>query len=184
MVALQEMERKEAWDAMRQDLKLDYEACSGGLATFQWSFLVHPGFQVSLCYRLARMFHLTDWMFMAKVMCVVMRWLTHCDIHHGAMIGPGVQFPHGCGVVIGEGVQVGPKCSLFQHTTMGAIEGVVGAPCLAEGVNLYPGTVLAGDVQIGEYCRIGPNVYLTESVPSHTRVSPPKPNLARSDVSI
>ena len=181
---MQKENLKEAWVFTKLALKLDYEACSGGLKAFHLSFLVHPGFQVSLFYRLARMFHVLGWMFVAKAICVLMRWLTHCDIHHGADIGPGVQFPHGCGVVIGEGVIVGPKCSLFQHTTMGAVEGMSGAPRLAEGVNLYPGTVIAGNVEVGEYCRVGPNVYLTESVPSHTRVSPPKPNVVRSDVSL
>lgn len=168
------------WAEFRQNLRADYVACAGKEQAFSWVFLFHAGFQVSLCYRASRFFHLMNWMVLARLMGVWMRWLTSCDIHHGSNIGPGVQFPHGCGVVVGEGVVMGPRCSLFQHSTVGATEGREGAPVLEEGVNLYPGTVVAGAVNIGEYCRIGPNVYLTESVPSHTRVSPPKPHFSGS----
>ena len=83
-----------------------------------------------------------------------------------------MQFPHGHGVVVGAGVVIGPRCYIFHNTTLGAREGRDGAPVLHEGVNIYPGTVIAGPVVVGEYCRIGPNVYLTDSVASHTRVRP------------
>jgi serine O-acetyltransferase len=100
------------------------------------------------------------------------RWINRCDIHYRAQIEPGVLFPHGLGVVIGEGVVIKSKCSIFQNCSLGTSEGKEGAPVLEEGVNLYPGTVVAGPLTIGEYARIGPNVYLTGSVQNHTRVLP------------
>ena len=108
------------------------------------------------------------------------RVITSCDLHYKADLEGGVILPHGRSVVIGEGVFVSKGCSIFQNTTMGAMELKDGFPHLDEGVNIYPGTVIAGKVKIGEYCRVGPNVYLTASVPHHTRVSPPKPHFARN----
>jgi serine O-acetyltransferase len=163
-----------------RNLCADYKACSGE-SVFRWRFLVHPGFQVSILYRCARYFHLKKQFVLARCLAVLMRWITGCDIHHGADLGAGIQFPHGMGVVVGDGVRIGPKCSLFQFTTLGASEGRDGAPLLEEGVNIYPGTVLAGNITIGEYSRIGPNVYLTESVPSHTRLAPAKPHMSRKE---
>ena len=120
-------------------------------------------------------------MAIARLVSALMRWITNCDIHHGADLGPGVIFPHGTGVIVGEGVVISARCSLFQFTSIGSLERKGGVPTLKEGVNVYPNTVLAGHITIGEYCRIGPHVYLTESVPSHTRISPAKPHFSQKD---
>lgn len=117
---------------------------------------------------------------LAKALTAFGRLITSCDLHYKAELDGGVLIPHGRGVVIGEGVKVAKRCSIFQHTTLGSLEGKSGFPVLEEGVNIYPGTVVAGQIRIGEYSRVGPNVYLTVSVPTHTRVSPPKPHLVLS----
>ncbi|MBF0245524.1 MAG: hypothetical protein HQL31_09685 [Planctomycetes bacterium] len=103
--------------------------------------------------------------------------LTGSDIHYKSYIAGGVTFPHGRGIVIGEGVRIEKRCSVFHNTTLGGLEGSAGFPFLEEGVNVYPGSVIAGDIRIGEYSRIGPNVFLRQSVPPRTRVSPPKPDI-------
>lgn len=167
-----------SWALTCERLKADY-VVSAGHRHFRLAMLLHPGLQVSFFYRLSRFFHLVKLMPLARLCGVLMRWVTRCDIHHGSDIAGGVQFPHGSGVVVGEGVVIGSGCSLFQHTTVGALEGRDGAPVLEDGVNLYPGTVVAGAVRVGEYCRVGPSVYLTESVLSHTRVAPPAPKMTR-----
>ena len=161
------------------DLHEDLAVCSGQRS---WLYLppclLHPGFQVSFFYRWARFWHWLKLGFMAKLATAAGRLFNGCDVHYQAEIDAGVQFPHGRGVVIGAGVVVGRRCYIFHNTTLGAREGVEGAPVLHEGVNIYPGTVIAGAVVVGEYCRIGPNVYLTESVASHTRVRPAPAHIA------
>ena len=102
------------------------------------------------------------------------RFVMGCDVHYRAEIKGGVLFPHARGIVIGEGVVIEKKSSIFHNTTIGGNEKRSGFPKLCEGVNIYSGTVIAGNVEVGEYSRVGPNVYLTESIPTHTRLSPPK----------
>jgi serine O-acetyltransferase len=170
------------WQHCIDHLKADYKSCSGR-DDFSLSFLFHPGFQVCSLHRFSHYFYIKGWVPLAKLMVAWMRWTTGCDIHYNTDIGPGVQFPHGRGVIVGEGTRIAKRCSLFQHVTCGAMEGKVGAPTLEEGVNLYPGTVIVGPITLGEYCRIGPNVYLTESLPSHTRAKPPSPDLTRRNPS-
>lgn len=144
-----------------------------------WSFW-HPSLSVTFFYRFARAFDLAGWTPLARLITAFGRFFNKCDIHYRANIEPGVLFPHGLGVVIGEGVSIQKGCSIFQHCSLGSAEGKTGFPILEEGVNLYPGTVVAGPLTIGEYARVGPNVYLTGSVPNHTRILPPqafqKPN--------
>jgi serine O-acetyltransferase len=154
---------------LRLDINIIYKDESG----FRFSVLFHPSFQMSLLYRLSYLFDSINLTFIAKFICFCNRVFCGCDIHYKAKIDGGVLFPHARGVVIGEGVEIAHKCSIFHQTTIGSSEGKVGFPKLEEGVNVYPGTVIAGNVVIGEWSRVGPNVYLTESIPSHTRISPP-----------
>ncbi len=164
-----------------RDIGADLAACSGRRGTLTFlSYLFHPGFAVLLSYRLARLFFAWRLVPLARFMTFASRFLTGCDIHYRAEIAGGVTFPHGRGVVIGEGVRIAHRCSIFHSVTLGSSELKPGYPVLAEGVNVYPYSVISGPVEIGEYSRVGPTVHLTESVPSHTRVRAPKPQILRS----
>jgi serine O-acetyltransferase len=146
-------------------------------SSFKLVYLFHAGFQTLFFYRTARLCYKKGFVFLARAFTAFARFMTSCDLHYKAELEGGVLIPHGRGVVIGEGVKIAKRCAIFQHTSLGAFEGKGGYPSLEEGVNIYPGSVVAGDVNIGEYSRVGPNVYLTVSVPKHTRVSPPKPHI-------
>ncbi len=154
------------------NLKSDITVIYGDEDGFRFSAFFHPSFQLSLFYRLAYFFDSINLTIIAQLCCFFNRLLSGCDVHYRAKIRGGVIFPHAKCIVIGEGVTIAEKCSIFQQTTIGATEHESGAPVLGVGVNVYPGSVIAGGVDIGEYSRIGPNVYLTESVPTHTRISP------------
>ncbi len=151
-----------------------------GNASLSLQWLAHPGMQICISYRLSRAFYLRGWLFCARIVAFMGRTWHGNDIHYKAEIAPGVCFPHGQAVVIGEGVEIASKCNIFQHVSLGAHEFQQGAPKLKEGVNVYPSTVISGPVEIGEYCRIGPCVSLTHSVESHTRVRSPEPLTRRN----
>lgn len=143
---------------------------------FSLALFFHPSFQVSFFYRLSHTFYLKGFVNFARFFCFLNRLFCHCDIHYKSIIEGGVLFPHANGIVIGEGVVIKKDSTIFHQTTIGGSEFKSGYPILEEGVNLYPGTVVAGVLTIGEWARIGPNVYLTSSVSSHTRISPAKNN--------
>jgi serine O-acetyltransferase len=114
---------------------------------------------------------------------------TGIDIHPGADIGRGFFIDHGTGVVIGETTNIGDNVKLYQGVTIGAlsfpkddagniVRGTKRHPTIENNVVIYAGaTILGGDTVIGEGSVIGGNVWLTKSVPAHTKVMNARPEL-------
>ena len=107
---------------------------------------------------------------------------TGIDIHPGAQIGRSFFIDHGTGVVIGETTTIGDRVKLYQGVTLGArsfaldehgnpVKGVKRHPDIEDDVVIYAGaTILGGDTRIGAGSVIGGNVWLTHSVPPHSKV--------------
>lgn len=71
------------------------------------------------------------------------------DINPRAVIGPGLALPHPIGVIIGGGVIIGERCTLYQNTTLGAMHrGGVEYPNIGNDVIIYTGAVVVGNVFI------------------------------------
>lgn len=114
---------------------------------------------------------------------------TGIDIHPGATIGRGFFIDHGTGVVIGETTVIGNNVKLYQGVTIGAlsfpkdkdgnvVRGTKRHPTIEDSVVVYSGaTILGGDTVIGEGAVVGGNVWLTRSVPAHTKVMNARPEL-------
>jgi serine O-acetyltransferase len=114
---------------------------------------------------------------------------TGIDIHPGATIGRGFFIDHGTGVVIGETTVIGDRVKIYQGVTIGAlsfakdtegqlVRGKKRHPTIEDDVVVYSGaTILGGDTVIGKGSVVGGNVWLTRSVPPHTRVLISEPEL-------
>ena len=106
--------------------------------------------------------------------------LTGIDIHPGATIGEYFAIDHGTGVVIGETCIIGNHVTIYQGVTLGARNfsydsdghpiNLPRHPILEDNVTVYANATVLGRVTIGEGSVIGGNVWLTESVPPHSRV--------------
>jgi serine O-acetyltransferase len=107
--------------------------------------------------------------------------LTGIDIHPGAQIGESFFIDHGTGVVIGETCVIGNRVKLYQGVTLGAksfpldaqgmpVKGVARHPIVEDDVTIYSGVTILGRVRIGAGSIIGGNVWLTRSVPPHSRI--------------
>ena len=96
------------------------------------------------------------------------------------MIGDHFAIDHGTGVVIGETAVIGSHVTLYQGVTLGAknfsydAEGrplnIPRHPILEDNVTVYSNASILGRVTIGEGSVIGGNVWLTHSVPPHSRI--------------
>ncbi|MBD3335292.1 MAG: serine acetyltransferase, partial [Candidatus Eisenbacteria bacterium] len=106
---------------------------------------------------------------------------TGIDIHPGADIGERFFIDHGTGVVVGETTIIGRNVKLYQGVTLGAlsfpkdergklIRGLRRHPHICDDVVIYSGATILGDITVGERSVIGGNVWLTQSVPPHTKV--------------
>ena len=93
----------------------------------------------------------------------------HVSIHPSVMIGSAVFIDHGTGVTIGEGVVIGDGVSMLQEVTVGrSPEGEAGAPRIGRGVLLSAGAMVLGNVEIGDFAKIGAGSLVLASVPSGT----------------
>ena len=99
----------------------------------------------------------------------------HVSIHPSVTIGSGVLIDHGTGVTIGEGVVIGDDGSILQDVTIGrSPEGEAGAPRIGRGVLLSAGAIVLGNVDIGDFAKIGAGSLVLASVPSgYTAVGVP-----------
>ena len=104
------------------------------------------------------------------------------DIHPAAKIGSHFFIDHGTGVVIGETAEIGDHVILFQGVTLGAkkiirdgsggvVKHVPRHPIIGDHVTIYSGATVLGRITIGEGSMIGGNVWVTESVPPHSRIT-------------
>ena len=149
----------------------------------------YPATVAITTYRLAHELLELEVPLLPRMMTEYAHSVTGIDIHPGARIGRRFFIDHGTGVVIGETTVIGDDCKLYQGVTLGAlsfpkdergklIRGRKRHPTLEDRVTVYAGaTILGGQTVIGHDSVIGGNVWLTDSVPPHTRVLMEEPRL-------
>ena len=147
-----------------------------------------PGIQAIMIYRIAHILFEMKVPVLPRTMSEYAHSKTGIDIHPGATIGEGFVIDHGTGIVIGETTVIGDNVRIYQGVTLGAhslppdagsrLKGVKRHPTIEDDVIIYSGaTILGGDTTIGKGSIVGGNVWLTESVPPHTKVIMEKPRL-------
>ncbi len=151
----------------------------------------YPGLLATSIYRMAHELYLLKVPIIPRIMTEHAHSLTGIDIHPGASIGPGFFIDHGTGVVIGETTLIGANVRIYQGVTLGALslpkdagktlQHVKRHPTIEDDVIIYANTtILGGNTKIGARSVIGGNIWLTESVPSDTRVILKRPELIYS----
>ncbi|WP_232066272.1 serine O-acetyltransferase [Hymenobacter sp. BT18] len=137
----------------------------------------YPGFYAIALHRLAHTLYQLQVPQLPRIISEYAHTQTGIDIHPGALIGPSFCIDHGTGIVIGETAVIGAHVKVFQGVTLGALsvakhlQGIKRHPTIEANVVIYAGaTILGGSTVVGSHSIIGGNVWLTESVPSHSRV--------------
>ena len=137
----------------------------------------YPGFYATALYRLAHALHERGLPRLPRLLSEYAHQRTGIDIHPGATIGAAFCIDHGTGLVIGETAIIGANVQVYQGVTLGALsvtkglQGTKRHPTIEDYVVIYAGaTILGGSTVVGAYSIVGGNVWLTESVPSHSRV--------------
>ncbi|ALD21565.1 serine O-acetyltransferase [Hymenobacter sp. DG25A] len=137
----------------------------------------YPGFYAIALYRLAHALYQLKIPLLPRMLSEYAHARTGIDIHPGAQIGSSFCIDHGTGLVIGETAVIGTHVKIFQGVTLGALSvtkelaNIKRHPTIEDYVVIYAGaTILGGSTVVGSHSIIGGNVWLTESVPSHSRV--------------
>ncbi|WP_188815365.1 serine O-acetyltransferase [Hymenobacter cavernae] len=137
----------------------------------------YPGFYAIALHRLSHALYQLGVPRLPRLLSEYAHARTGIDIHPGARIGLSFCIDHGTGIVIGETTVIGAHVKIFQGVTLGALsvakhlQGIKRHPTIEDHVVVYAGaTILGGNTVVGSHSIIGGNVWLTESVPSHSRV--------------
>lgn len=83
-------------------------------------------------------------------------------------IGENLMIPHPCNIVLGEGVNIGKNCCIYQGVTLGKklghLNNVKDYPTLEDNVTIFPGSMIFGNITIGKGSIIGAGSVVTTNV--------------------
>lgn len=161
---------------LRTDVQAAYEGDPAAKSTDE-VMLAYPAFNAISIYRLAHCLSELGVPLIPRMMTEYAHQMTGIDIHPGAVIGPYFFIDHATGVVVGETCVIGEHVKLYQGVTLGAksfeadengvlVKGIKRHPNIGNNVVIYSGATILGDIEVGDNCVVGGNVWLTESVPS------------------
>jgi serine O-acetyltransferase len=142
--------------------------------------ICYPSILAMIHYRVAHQLLLLGIPVLPRIITELAHSATGIDIHPGARIGEYFSIDHGTGVVIGETVIIGNHVNLYKGVTLGAKNFVLDEcgnpinlprhPIIEDNVVIYSNATVLGRITIGHDSVIGGNVWLTNSVPPHSRV--------------
>ena len=135
-------------------------------------FLLYPGVNATIHYRVAHWFYLHNMKFIARAISQWARFLTGIEIHPGAQIGEGFFIDHGNGVIIGETTVIGNNVTLYQGVTLGGTGKEHGKrhPTIEDNVMISAGAKVLGSFTIGENSKIGAGSVVLNPVPPNSTV--------------
>lgn len=171
--------------AVRTLLETDVRAAFDGdpaATSMDEAVFSYPGIAAVMHHRLAHELYVLGVPLIPRILSEIAHSATGIDIHPGAEIGESFFIDHGTGVVIGETAHIGDRVRLYQGVTLGAKsfpkdadgrprKGIPRHPIVEDDVVVYAGATLLGRIVVGRGSSIGGNVWLTKSVPPHSRVS-------------
>jgi serine O-acetyltransferase len=158
--------------AVRADLSAVFQrdpAC----ASYVQAFLFFKGFHALQCYRAAHWLWTNDRKVMALYFQNRMSDLFAVDIHPAARLGRGIMIDHATGIVIGETAVVGDDVSMLHDVTLGGTgkDEEDRHPKVRRGVLIGVGAKILGNIEIGEYSRVGAGSVVLKPVPPQTTVA-------------
>jgi serine O-acetyltransferase len=153
-------------DAVRADLSAVFErdpACD----SYAQAFLFFKGFHSLESYRVAHWLwkqgrHALALFFQSRI-----SELFDADIHPAARLGRGIMIDHATGVVIGETAVVEDDVSMLHGVTLGGTGKEDGDrhPKIRRGVLLSMHALVLGNIEVGEYSRVGAGSVVLKNVP-------------------
>lgn len=134
--------------------------------------LCYPGMHAILLHRLAHRLYRARLHVLARLVSHASRICTGIEIHPGARIGRRFFIDHGMGVVIGETSVIGDDVLLYQGVTLGGTgHGKEKRhPTLGNHVVVGSGAKVLGNIELGEWVKVGAGSVVVRPVPAHATV--------------
>ena len=159
-------------EAVRADLSAVYErdpACH----SYVQAFLFFKGFHSLESHRIAHWLWRSGRQWMAYFFQNRVSDLFGVDIHPAAPFGRGIFVDHATGIVIGETAVVDDDVSMLHGVNLGGTGKETGDrhPKVRRGVLIGAGAKILGNIEIGEYSRVGSGSVVLKPVPPRTTVA-------------
>jgi serine O-acetyltransferase len=134
--------------------------------------LCYPGLHAIWLHRIAHHFYLKGWVLLPRIINAFSRFMTGCDIHPGAKLGPGLFIDHATGLVIGETAELGSNVTLYQGVTLGGTGKEKGKrhPTIGNNVVISCGAKVLGSFKVGDNSKIGAGSVVLHEVPPNSVV--------------
>jgi serine O-acetyltransferase len=151
---------------MKEDVRCVFERDPAARSTIE-VLVAYPGLHATWVHRVSHWLWMHGWMWLARVLSHVTRFLTGVEIHPGARIGRRFFIDHGMGVVIGETSEIGDDVTLYHGVTLGGTSWQSGKrhPTLQDNVVVGAGAKILGPITVGAGARIGSNAVVVKDVP-------------------
>jgi len=96
--------------------------------------------------------------------------VTSCDIE--TPLPHSTELPHPIGIVVGDDVEIGSNVRIRQNVTLGrrSPDESEGYPNIADNVSIGAGSVVLGDIDLGEGCIVGANSVVLKDVSAQSTV--------------
>lgn len=166
----------EVYAMLLQDIEAMYKGDPAAISSDE-VIRSYPGFYAIAAYRFAHQLATTGVEIIPRMITEHAHNITGIDIHPNAKIGRHFCIDHGTGIVIGETTEIGDHVKIYQGVTLGALSvrkedaKTKRHPTIGDRVVIYSGaTILGGNTEIGHDSVIGGNVWITQSIPAHSKV--------------
>ena len=156
---------------LKEDIACVFERDPAAQSAFE-IMTTYPGVHAVLIHRVSHYFWNAGYLWLARFIAHICRWLTGIEIHPGAQIGRRFFIDHGMGVVIGETAIIGDDCTIYHGVTLGGTTWDKGKrhPTLHNGVIIGAGAKVLGPIEIGAGARVGSNSVVLKPVPAGATV--------------
>lgn len=134
--------------------------------------ILYPGFHILVFHKLAHFLYRHHFLFLARLISQIARFITGIEIHPGATIGRRLFIDHGMGIVIGETSTIGNDCTIYHNVTLGGTgkDKNKRHPDLANNVIVGCGAKILGPIKIGNNVKIGANSVVLKNIENNCTV--------------
>ena len=134
--------------------------------------IADPGVLAVWIHRVSHFFWTYNFLFLARFISQISRWLTLIEIHPGATIGRRFFIDHGASCVIGETTIIGDDVLMYKGAVLGGTtsEKRKRHPTIEDGVVIGTNAIVLGDITIGHHSKLGAGSVSLKSVPPYSTV--------------
>lgn len=138
--------------------------------------LTLPGTWAVLLFRVTAALHFAGLRPLSRLCAFANLVLFGCELHGGAVVGPGLVMPHPVGVAFASGVVMGRDVTMLRQIGIGGSGNPrrPGHPTIGDRVWLLDSCKVFGPITIGDDSIVGPNAIVLDDVPPDVMVFGPR----------